>query len=241
MFHGSTSHTLLRNVTAGSAWGVLPLKNPEYAKTRLAPALTHEERQKLFRAMAEDVLAALSAAEGLEGTVVVTRDTWAQGLAEKYGAAVLEERRNRGQSPAVSDAVAALARVGAGAALALPGDVPLVSPAEIDRVLAAHGPAPAVTMTPAADGRGTNCMACSPPDIIPFHFGHDSFEPHKAEAGALGIEPRIVAGLPGIALDVDKPEDLRMLLAQGGVCRALEWLNGTDIPARLAAAWNAAN
>ena len=184
--------------------------------------------------MAEDVLAALSGAEGLEGTVVVTRDIWAQGLAGKYGAVVLEETENRGQSPAVGDAVAALAGAGAGAALALPGDVPLVSPEEIDRVLAVHGPAPAVTLTPAADGRGTNCMACSPPDIVPFHFGHDSFEPHKAEAAALGIEPRIVAGLPGIALDVDKPGDLRMLLAEGGACRALEWLNGTDIPARLA-------
>ena len=173
-------------------------------------------------------------AEGLDGTLVVTRDAWAQSLASRYGAAVLEERANRGQSPAVADAVCELAQAGASAALALPGDVPLVSPAEIDRVLAAHGPAPAVTMMPAADGRGTNCMACSPPDAIPFHFGHDSFEPHKAEARALGIEPRILAGLPGIALDVDKPEDLRMLLAQGGACRALAWLNGTDIPARLA-------
>ena len=234
MLRGSTSHTLLRNVTAGSAWGVLPLKNPEQAKTRLAPVLRPEERRKLFRIMAEDVLAALSGAEGLAGTVVVTHDPWAQALAEKYGAAILEESQNRGQSPAVRDAAAALARAGAGAALALPGDVPLVSPAEIHRVLAAHGPAPAVTLTPAADGRGTNCVACSPPDAIAFHFGHDSFEPHKAEARALGVEPRIVTGLPGIALDVDKPGDLRMLLAQGGACRALEWLNGTDIPARLA-------
>ena len=154
MLRGSTSHTLLRNVTAGSAWGVLPLKNPEQAKTRLAPVLRPEERRKLFRIMAEDVLAALSGAEGLAGTVVVTRDPWAQALAEKYGAAILEESQNRGQSPAVRDAAAALARAGAGAALALPGDVPLVSPAEIHRVLAAHGPAPAVTLTPAADGRG---------------------------------------------------------------------------------------
>lgn len=241
MFRRSTSHALLRNVTAGSAWGVLPLKNPEDAKTRLAPALTPDERQKLFRFMAEDVLAALSGAEGLEGTVVVTRDTWAQALAEQYGAAVLEERANRGQSPAVADAAAALAGAGAGAALALPGDVPLVSPAEIGRVLAAHGPAPSVTLAPAGDGRGTNCVACSPPDAIRFHFGHDSFEPHKAEARALGVEPQIVTGLPGIALDVDKPGDLRMLLAQGGACGALAWLNGTDIPARVAAARNAAH
>lgn len=234
MFHRSTSHTLLRNVTAASVWGVLPLKDSGRAKTRLAPTLSLDERRQLFCAMAEDVLAAMVEADGLDGTVVVTRDVWAQSLASRYGAHVLEERENRGQSPAVADAARELARAGAGAALALPGDVPLISPAEIDRVLAAHGPAPAVTMTPAGDGRGTNCVACSPPDAIRFHFGHDSFEPHKAEAAALGIEPRIVEGLPGIALDVDKPEDLRMLLAEGGACRTLAWLKGTDIPARLA-------
>ncbi len=234
MFHRSTSHTLLRNVTAASVWGVLPLKDSDQAKTRLAPALSSSERRQLFRAMAEDVLAAMGEARRLNGILVVTRDAWAQSLAARYGAAVLEEKANRGQSAAVADAVRELDRAGAGAALALPGDVPLVSPAEIDRVLAAHGSAPAVSMVPAGDGRGTNCVACSPPDAIRFHFGHDSFEPHKAEARALGIEPHILAGLPGIALDVDKPEDLRMLLAQGGSCRALAWLNGTDIPARLA-------
>ncbi len=234
MSRRSTNHTLLRNVTEGSAWGVLPLKNPDQAKTRLAPALTPDERRYLFRKMAEDVLAALAGARGLEGVAVVTRDAWAQALAARYGAAVLEECANRGQSPAVSDAVRALADAGAGTALALPGDIPLVSPEEIDRVVAAHGPAPAVTMTPAHDGRGTNCLVCSPPDAIPFHFGHDSFGPHKAEARALGIAPRILEGLPGIALDVDKPEDLRMLLARGGASHALAWLNGTDIPARLA-------
>ena len=149
MISRPTSHSLLRNVTAGSAWGILPLKNPEHAKTRLSAALTSEERRTLFRAMAEDVLAALCGADGLEGTVVVTRDTWAQALAERYGAAVLEEPANRGQSPAVAAAAAALAGAGAGAGLALPGDVPLVSPAEIDRVLAAHGPPPFVTLAPA--------------------------------------------------------------------------------------------
>jgi len=230
----STNHSLLRNVTRGSAWGVLPLTNPDRAKTRLAPALTPEERRRLFREMAEDVLAALAGARGLEGIAVVTRDAWAQTLAGRYGAAVLEECANRGQSPAVSDAVRALAAAGAGAALALPGDIPLVSPEEIDRVLATHGAAPAITMTPAYDGRGTNCLVCSPPDAIRLHFGHDSFGPHKAEARALGIAPRILEGLPGIALDVDTPGDLRILLARGGASRALDWLKGTDIPARLA-------
>jgi len=40
-------------------WGVLPVKNFENAKTRLAPALSPDERRTLFRLMVEDVLAAM--------------------------------------------------------------------------------------------------------------------------------------------------------------------------------------
>ncbi len=234
MRRNETNHSLLKDVTAGAVWGVLPLKDLCNAKTRLAPALTPAERRGLFRAMAEDVLAALTAVEELEGVLVVTRDPEAAALAWRHGARILEEPANRGQSEAVAAAARALARAGAGGALALPGDIPLVAPAEIASVLAAHGAPPAVTLAPARDGRGTNCVLCSPPDALRLHFGHDSFAPHLAEARALGVAPRIVADAPGIALDVDTPEDLRILLASGGASRARAWLDGTEIPARLA-------
>ena len=48
-------------------WGVLPVKNFENAKTRLAPTLTPEQRRALFRLMVEDVLAAMCAAYYLFG------------------------------------------------------------------------------------------------------------------------------------------------------------------------------
>ena len=46
---------------------------------------------------------------------------------------------------------------------------------------------------------------------MPLRFGDDSFLPHLASARALGIEPTIVR-LPGIALDIDQPEDVHALL-----------------------------
>jgi DNA polymerase IIIc chi subunit len=42
-------------------------------------------------------------------------------------------------------------------------------------------------------------------------FRDDSFLPHVASARDLGVEPTIVR-LPGIALDVDQPEDVQALL-----------------------------
>ena len=46
---------------------------------------------------------------------------------------------------------------------------------------------------------------------MPLRFGDDSFFPHLASARALGIKPTIIR-LPGIALDIDQPGDVRAFL-----------------------------
>jgi 2-phospho-L-lactate guanylyltransferase len=206
-------------------WGVLPVKNFENAKTRLAPALSPGERRHLFRLMVEDVLAAM-AASALDGVLVLTNEPEAAALAARYGARVEGEPENLGQSEAVMRAMQILEADGVRAALQLPGDIPGVSPVEINRLIAAHeaGGPRAMTIVQGHDGRGSNALAVSPPTLMPFHFGHDSFGPHLAAARAAGVEPAILDGLPGIALDIDTGEDLAKLLAgRWGPCRALEW------------------
>src|SRR6201987_6106557 len=91
--------------------------------------------------------------------------------------------------------------------LTLPGDIPLVTPAEIASVLAAHPPAPSFTIVPWHDERGSNAIICSPPDAVPLRFGENSFYPHLQAAEACGIRPNVLH-LPGIALDIDNPEDV---------------------------------
>ena len=85
-------------------WGVLPVKNFENAKTRLAPALTPEERRTLFPLMVEDVLAAMAASD-LDGVLVLTNEPAAGALAKQYGARVEGEPENQGQSEAVMRAM----------------------------------------------------------------------------------------------------------------------------------------
>ena len=65
-------------------------------------------------------------------------------------------------------------------------------------------------LVPAADGRGTNAAFRRPAGLFPLRFGNDSFKPHL-EAARATEKPCIVLSLPGIALDVDNPEDLRQL------------------------------
>ena len=215
---------------------VLPVKDTGDAKQRMADFLTASERQRLALVMAEDVLETLAQVPGLSDIVVVTRDEQAAALAAHHGARVLTEPSNDGQSAAVERATAVLSREGAERMLQVPGDVPGASVAEIDAVLAAHGRAggegPAVTLVPSHDRRGTNCVLCTPPGVLPFAFGHDSFGPHCEAAQAQGIAPRILP-LPGLGLDIDTPDDLRAFIARPTAGRTLDYLRESGIAERL--------
>ena len=204
---------------------VVPVKDLDGVKQRLAGVLDRTARTALFRAMLEDVLEALSGVVALAGIMLVTRDPEAIALAGRYGAECLIEPENRGHTVAVEFAARALAGRGAGALLQVPGDVPRVTTAEIEAVIAAHAPAPAVTIAPSRDHLGSNAVLCSPPDVFPFRFGEDSFHPHLAAARAIGIEPAVVER-PGLGLDLDTPDDLEAFLASPSDTRAYRFLAG---------------
>ena len=212
-------------MTAVGVHAVVPVKDLGNAKRRLAGVLGQPERTALFRAMLADVLDALSGAVSLVGIVLVTRDEEAIALAEGYGAECLIEPENRGHTAAVELAAGMLARRGADALLQVPGDIPRVTSEEIEAVIAAHAPAPAVTIAPSRDFRGSNAVLCSPPNVFPFRFGDDSFHPHLAAARAIGIEPTVIER-PGIGLDIDTPEDLEAFLATPSGTRAYRLLAG---------------
>ena len=188
-------------------WTVVPVKEQASAKERLSPMLRPETRQALALAMLEDVLAALTATPGVAGLLVVTVDPEAGRLAASYGARLIEVGARDGHTGAVTAAARLLAAEQRSGMLTLPGDIPLVTPAEIARLLAAHLPAPSFTIVPSHDERGSNAIACSPPDAVPLRFGENSFYPHLQAAEMAGIRPNVVH-LPGIALDIDNPEDL---------------------------------
>lgn len=195
---------------AGDIWAVVPVKEFAAAKQRLAGWLSAEQRQTFAATMLGDVLAVLGTVRELAGILAVTCDPLARELAERVGARITTEQAREGQTAAVARAARLLAGEGVHGMLMVPGDVPLISAAEVRAVLTAHRPAPSFTIVPAHDRRGSNAVLCSPPDAVPLRFGDDSFHPHVAAARRAGIEPTILP-LPGIGLDIDRPEDLARL------------------------------
>jgi 2-phospho-L-lactate guanylyltransferase len=200
-------------------WAVVPVKERSSAKERLASMLRPQMRQALALAMLEDVLAALAATRGIAGLLVVTVDPEAGRLATSYGARLIEAGARDGHSGAVAAAARLLAAQRRAGMLTLPGDIPLVSPTEIATLVAAHPSAPSFTIVPSHDERGSNAIACSPPDAVPLRFGENSFYPHLQAAETRGIRPNVLH-LPGIALDIDNPEDLVSFMRIDSATRA---------------------
>ena len=209
-------------------WAAVPVKGGADAKQRLGDAVAPELRRRLALAMAEDVLATLAAAPGLRGVVVVTADPAARELAARYGARVLADGAEAGQTGAVAAAARVLGGEGRGAMLTIPGDVPLITGEEVARIIAAHDRVPDFVIAPAHDERGSNAILCAPPQAVPLTFGDDSFLPHLEAARRAGLAPKILR-LPGIGLDIDHPRDLAAFLKIPSATRARALLQAAGV------------
>ena len=216
-------------------WAILPVKEMAGAKQRLAPLLSPEERIGLMQVMLRDVLAALSAAQGLAGIALVTLDPWAQALAQEHGARIITEGAREGHTGAVISAAAVLQAEGVAAILTLPGDVPAVKTPEIEALIAAASAPPAFIIAPAHDEQGSNAIMMSPPNAVKLRFGEDSYFPHLAAARAAGITPQTLR-LPGIAMDIDHPADIARFagIPEAKSTQTLTWLQQNGILGRLA-------
>jgi 2-phospho-L-lactate/phosphoenolpyruvate guanylyltransferase len=181
---------------------LVPLKALAEAKGRLAPAAGPLQRRLLAIAMFEDVIAALQAVKGLQAPVVVSPDREVWRRADALGCRVVEEPPGVGDLNASLTAAATAA--GGAALLVVAADLPLASAAGLERVLRAAAGAP-VAVVPSADGGGTNVLGWRDPATFAPSFGPDSAARHLAAPGAVRVDE------PGLSLDVDTVEDLRMV------------------------------
>jgi 2-phospho-L-lactate guanylyltransferase len=160
--------------------------------------------------MVADVLLALAQTASIELTIVVTREESVARSARELGAMVLDDDAEAGQSTAASLGIAVALAQDFERVLCVPGDCPALDPAELDALLSAPAPTPAVTIVPDRHGAGTNGLLLAPVDAISPSFGPDSCERHSKLAREAGIEPR-VERLQSLLLDIDTGADLAAL------------------------------
>ena len=180
---------------------LIPVKALAEAKGRLAPEVGPLQRRLLAIAMFEDVVAALQSVRGLDRPVVVSPDREVWRRADAMGCRVVEEPAGAGD---LNGALAAAAATANGSGLlVVAADLPLASAAGLERVLAA-ATAP-VAVVPSHDGGGTNVLAWRDPASFAPSFGPASAARHLAVPGAVRVDE------PGLALDVDTADDLRLV------------------------------
>ena len=209
---------------------LIPVKNLANAKQRLSPVLSPEDRVELARAMCEDVLGTVASWAGRSDVAVVTSDPFACVLAERFGFEVIRDSENPGETGAIEMATKICVERGASNTLVIPADIPLIEVNELQEIVDA-APAAGSVLVPDAAGRGTNAAFRSPADLFPLRFGNDSFLPHRQAAIATGL-PLVILELPGIALDLDRPDDLDKLAAAGGNRKSQKLVRGWNLSAR---------
>lgn len=178
-------------------------RDPRTAKTRLRGALGPAARERLASAMLDDVVAA-AVATGWPVLVV----TDARPIAARVRAAGARGMvvTARGTRDGARRGLVRAQRDGAGAALIVAADVPLVRASDLRRVAAA-GRRSEIVIVPDRRRSGTNALYLRPPSRIVPRFGRRSFAAHR---DAAGIDGRVIS-LARLGLDVDTPADLEAL------------------------------
>jgi 2-phospho-L-lactate guanylyltransferase len=69
---------------------------------------------------------------------------------------------------------------------------------------------PVVVIAPDRHGKGTNALLISPPGLIEYDFGENSFQRHCELIKKAGARLEVV-DLPSLGLDLDLPEDFELI------------------------------
>jgi 2-phospho-L-lactate guanylyltransferase len=203
-------------------WLVVPAKPFDEGKSRLAATLSGAERASLSRRWLTHVLNVAQAWGRFANIAVISRDTEVLALASALGALPIPESTAAesiaAESIASGDELNKALRQGCRVAqqggaegvLVLPADLPLLTHTDLDELYELALEGDSMIIAPSRDG-GTNALLLRPPHAIDYAFGEQSFARHLSLATAARLPVHVYTSAT-LALDVDRPEDLRLAL-----------------------------
>lgn len=207
---------------------VIPIKNPDGAKERLAALLTTEQRRELAYALIDQTLDFFKPYRSRANILIVTDSERIASRARESGYDVLLEEKAEGETSAVNRATRWSMEKGFRSQVVIPGDMAGIDPEDMERLLSHPRPDPSVILCPAVGDDGTNAILTTPPDAIPFRFGVRSFPDYRARVEERGI-PCEILRLRSMLLDLDTPDDLRAFLSNGSSPRIKDLLISWNI------------
>ena len=198
---------------------VVPMKPLAESKTRLHPHLTSCRRAGLSLSMLNWVLGVLKSFTNVE-TMVVGGDCRVGDAARRAGACWVDDIRLD-----LNEAVEygfSRARKASLPAFFIPGDLPLLSPADVEGAIRVSEGGTKLTICLAHDD-GTNGLIVPSDLVFAPRLGHESFKRHMEEASELGLSIDLFSS-PGFESDLDTVDDLRRCVEIGapGIAEYIE-------------------
>jgi len=183
---------------------LVPLKRLDRAKSRLAAVLSTSERAALMEALLDGVVEAVRDA-GVTRITLVTPEPLEHSGAERW--------YDRGLPWNAALRAAMFEVVSENLAAVIAADLPFLQARDVEALIAAT-PSAGIAIARAGDG-GTNAVSMRPPGAVPTHFGTPASAGRHAEAAQALRLDHVVLDLPGLAFDVDTPEDLERIEMTG--------------------------
>ncbi len=183
---------------------IIAVKRLDAAKTRLAPMLASDARERVVLAMLVDTIVAAGRVAAIESIVVVTPDREAAAAAAELGTRVLADPTPEGHADPLNNAInaaAALVAESTSNVVALQGDLPALQSYELAQAIDA---ARNYRRSFVADrhGTGTSALFAFGVALDP-RFGSDSAAEHR-RSGAI----ELTGPWPGLRCDIDTPDDM---------------------------------
>ena len=191
-------------------WAIVPVKPLRRGKSRLAGTLNEDERTELNRALLQHTLETLSDLKEIDGVLVVSRDPNALTIARNHGARTVQEDGQPELNTALKRATIVAQVYATRGVLVLPADLPLITREDILTLIKRATEPPVVVIAPDRHGKGTNALLISPPGLIEYDFGENSFQRHCELIKKAGARLEVVE-LPSLGLDLDLPEDFELI------------------------------
>ena len=185
---------------------VVPARTFARAKSRLTPALSGEERASLAEAMLAHVVGILAASGAVDSTLVVADDEGVAACARGLGAEAMVHAPGLG--PSVAAAVARVRADGDAVFVAM-ADLIALSVEDVRAMICASDGG-RLALAPDRHEDGTSALVSPAGMNVRTRFGErGSFALHTGDARAAGVAT-VVVRRPGLALDIDLPEDLAL-------------------------------
>ncbi|MBN1303122.1 MAG: 2-phospho-L-lactate guanylyltransferase [Anaerolineales bacterium] len=191
-------------------WAIVPVKPLRRGKSRLAKILSEEERSILNRSLLIHTLETLTNINEIEQVLVVSRDSEALALAREFGARTVQEDGTPQLNTALERATVIAQVYATRGVIIVPADLPLLTEEDIRTIIDRAEDPPVVVIAPDRHEDGTNALLISPPGLIEYEFGPNSFEMHCERAQKAGARLEVIT-LTSLGLDLDLPEDLEIV------------------------------